>query len=115
MEKVFLFLKESSPNNKFWTRMIKNHKRQHTGRSHTQEKSQGLKLLWSMQLLMLTVPSSETETSSLHICEELGGVHVQEAAHCHQEGRESHEVLARKVVHTMGPFQGKNRINEEIV
>jgi hypothetical protein len=64
---------------------------------------------------MLTVPSSEIETSSLHISEELGGVHVQEAAQCHQEGKESHEVLARKAVHTMGPFQGQNRSNGEIV
>jgi len=33
----------------------------------------------------------------------------------HEKGGEAHQVLSRGALHTMGSFQGQNRINKEII
>ncbi len=42
-------------------------------------------------------------------------IHAQEAPGSHQEGGDSHQVLAREAVHIMGPFQEKNHLNKDTV
>ena len=37
------------------------------------------------------------------------------ACRCHQQGGKPYQVLASRAVHPMGPFQGQNRINKEII
>ena len=37
------------------------------------------------------------------------------ACRCHQQGGKPYQVLASRAVHPMGPFQGQNRNNKEIV
>ncbi len=47
--------------------------------------------------------------------EEPDKVLAEEAGGCHQEGGQPYQVLARGEVNPMGPFQGQNRINKEII
>ncbi len=56
-----------------------------------------------MQLQIQCIPAKLRP----HVLEETGGFHAEKAAGCHEEGGESHQVLARGAGHTVGPFQGR--------
>ena len=55
--------------------------------------------------LTLRNPRSGTSPSGTSRC----------ACRCHQQGGKPYQVLASRAVHPMGPFQGQNCINKEIV
>jgi hypothetical protein len=70
-----------------------------------------LQLLWKMQLQIEYTPVKLKP--HVHVPEEPGEFHPQEAAECHQEGGEPHQVLATGVGHLMDPFQSKNCRNKD--
>jgi hypothetical protein len=76
----------------FCLRLMKKLQHQHKGKPYTQETFQDVEI-------------SVADASSKHVYvpEEPGEIHAHEAAGCHQEGGESHQVLAIGLTY-YGPF-----------
>ncbi len=70
--------------------------------SHTQENFQGA-----------DIAVADASSKRVYVPEEPGEIHAHEAAGCHQEGGESHQVLARGHYTRVGRFQGQNCIKSK--
>jgi hypothetical protein len=80
----------------FNLRMTKNHQHQLKDEPNTHWKNlRMLQLLWRMQLQRQCTPLELTP--NVYVTEEPAKFHAWEARVFHQEGRESHQVLARGV------------------